>query len=651
MLDIEVDDSDGYPDLNVFDKEIISICCYDNFKEKYHVFYVEPNLEVKDGTVITKKLKEINYYSCGNEKALLEKFVSFVKYMDFDLIFAWNGDGFDYPYIWGRMKINGIEPEKLSPVKRCEYRDGKPVGRYWIDLMAAFRKVATNEFESYSLDYIGKSFIGRGKVEHTGKVGDLWRSDIATFLRYNINDVQLMVDIEKKRGIIRYFDTIRRLTFCSFYDVFFNSRVLDCYFLKRAQELGIILPNKPQPDGEYDPIQGARVIAPISGLHRFVAVGDVRSLYPTAFLTANMSPETIDAHGRIVVGDTRFSDTKRGFIPIIIQELWDLRQSWKSNMKQYPKGSAEYEQWDNLQTVCKFLLNSIYGVMLMPAFRLFDKRIGAAITYFGRETNLWMDARIREQGYEILAGDTDSIIFHVGKDDPTEAKNAIEYVNDTLNHFCESKFGSSEYNKMYIEFDKMYSSILFTKNESGEAVKKRYAGLIYVSDGKVLDEPILDVKGFDSKRSDSPQFIRDLQKEVFVMILTGKEKNEVKARIKEVRNNITNGTYTPEMVAIPKGMSKQINEYDKSMPIHITGAKYFNEYCGGNIKREKVKYLYVSRVPARFPKTHVVSFIDKAPDGFIWDMDKMAVKLVDEKFKNILYSMGWSDQTTLACFC
>lgn len=646
MLDIEVDDSDGYPDLNVFDKQITSICCHDSFKEKYHVFYIEPIEDKKP----TRRTKEINYYSFESEHALLDTFVNFIKKMDFDLIFAWNGDGFDYPYIFGRMKINGIEPEKLSPIKRCEYHDGKPVGRYWIDLMVAFRKVATSEFESYSLDYIGKSVVGRGKVEHSGKVGDLWRSDIETFLSYNINDVQLMVDIEKKRGIVKYFDTIRRLTFCSFYDVFFNSRVLDCYFLKRANEMGIVLPNKPIADGEYDPIQGARVIPPISGLHHYVAVGDVRSLYPTAFLTANMSPETIDTHGNIAVGPTRFTDTQRGFIPLLIQELWDLRQSWKSEMKKYPKGSAEYEQWDNLQTVCKFLLNSVYGVMLMPAFRLFDKRIGSAITEFGRETNMHMETQIRKQGYEILAGDTDSIIFHVGKDDPVEAKNAIEYVNSTLDQFCLDKFGSCEYNKMYIEFDKMYKSLLLIKNEDGTAVKKRYAGLVYVSDGKVLDTPILDVKGFDSRRSDSPQFIRDLQKEVFVMILNGGKKSEVKQYVKQVRDKIKNGDYAPEMVAIPKGMSKGINEYDKTTPIHIHGAKYFNEYCGGNIKREKVKYLYVLRVPVNYPKTHVVSFVDKAPEGFVWDLDKMAVKLVDEKFKNIYYSLGWADQTTLNCF-
>lgn len=644
MLDIEVDDRDGYPDMNVFDKTILSICCHDNFNDKMHVFYLHPSIKG------TTKTGNRNYYAFQDEEKLLNTFIEFMKYMDFDLIFAWNGDGFDFPYIFGRMKINGIEPEELSPIKKCEYQSGKPIGRYYLDLMVAFRKVATSEFESYSLDYIGKHTVGRGKVEHDGKVGTLWAEDIETFLEYNINDVQLMVDIEKKRGIVRYFDVIRRLTFCSFYDVFFNSKVLDCYFLKVAKRYGIVLPNRPKSGEEYEQIQGARVIAPVSGLHHWVAVGDVRSLYPTAFLTCNMSPETIDTQGNIVVGTTKFKSSPRGFIPMIIEELWELRQSWKSEMKKYPKGSAEYEMWDNLQTVCKFLLNSVYGVMLMPTFRLFDKRIGSAITEFGRETNMHMEREIRQNGHEIVFGDTDSVAFIVGEDKPEIAEKTIDYVNSTLDGFCESKFGSSEYNKMYIEMEKIYSSILLIENEDGTAVKKRYAGMIYVADGKVLDKPYLDVKGFDSKRSDTPSLVRDLQKEVFVMILSGSTKKEVKDHVRQMRNAIVDEKYEPHIIAIPKGMSKGINEYDKTIPIHITGAKYFNEYCGGNIKKEKLKYLYVKRVPANYPKTHVVSFVDKAPEGFVWDYNKMAEKLIDEKFKNIFHSMGWADQTTLSCF-
>lgn len=647
MLDIEVEDRDGFPDMNVFDKPILSICCHDNFKNKMHVFYVAPDGCGNKNT----RSDAINHYVFKTEEAMLKTFVKFIKDMDFDLIFAWNGDRFDFPYIFGRMKICGIKPEKLSPMNKCDYVNGKPVGRYWIDLLEAYKKVSTSQLESFSLDYVGKATVGRGKVEHAGKVGEMWENDIDLFLEYNINDVQLMIDIEKTRGIIKYFDTIRRVAFCSFYDVFFNSRVLDCYFLKEAQRRGIILPNKPQFTDEYEKIQGARVILPVPGLHWYVAVGDVRSLYPTAILTGNMSPETIDENGDIVVGDTTFRSEPRGFVPQVIQSLWDLRQSWKTEMKKYPKGSSEYEMWDNLQTVAKFLLNSIYGVLLMPGSRLFDRRIGAAITYFGRETNMWMEKKLVEQGYAILGGDTDSMIFLVGKDDPDAARNAIEYINDTLNHFCEARFGSSKFNKMYIEFDKMYRTVLFVADESGEAVKKRYAGMIYVSDGKVLDEPYLDIKGFDSKRSDTPQFIRNEQKTIFKMILTGSGKDEVKTHIKKIRETVTSGELPPEDIAVPCGMSKMLHEYDNtSVPIHIHGARYYNNYCGGNIKKEKLKYLYVKRVPMNYPITHVVSFVETAPEGFVWDLERMAVRLVDDKFKNILYSLGWGDQTTLESF-
>lgn len=644
MLDIEVEDRDGFPDMTVFDKPILSICCHDNFKNKMHVFYVN-----KDKTNV--KSDTANYYVFSTEKQMLKTFVKFIKDLDFDIIFAWNGDRFDFPYIFGRMKICNISPEKLSPLHKCNWKTGKPVGIYWIDLLDAYKKVSTSQLESFSLDYVGKTTVGRGKVEHDGRVGEMWENDIELFLEYNINDVQLMIDIEKTRGIIKYFDTIRRVAFCSFYDVFFNSRVLDCYFLKEAQRKGIILPNKPKFTDEYEKIQGARVIAPIPGLHHYVAVGDVRSLYPTAILTGNMSPETIDDNGDITVGDTVFKSEPRGFVPQVIQSLWDLRQSWKTEMKQYPKGSSEYEMWDNLQTVAKFLLNSIYGVLLMPGSRLFDRRIGAAITYFGRETNMWMEKKILEQGYTIILGDTDSIGFVIGVDNPELARMAIEHINDTLHHFCETRFGSSKFNKMFVEFDKMYKTVLFVADENGEAVKKRYAGLIYVADGKILEKPYLDIKGFDSKRSDTPQFIRNEQKKIFELILTGSGKDDIKSHIKQIRESITSGQMKPEDIAVPCGMSRMLHEYgEKPVPIHIHGARYYNEYCNGNIKKEKLKYIYVKRVPQNYPKTHVVSFVDTAPEGFVWDLERMAIRLVDDKFKNIINSLGWGDQTTLDAY-
>lgn len=633
FLDIEVDDSDGFPSANK--DRILSIATYDNYNEKFYVFVLnhDVNNTIKR-TEFEGKQVSIHYYQ--TEKELLDAFVSFINDFDFDIILGWNAEQFDYPYIVNRLKVLSISPEILSPYEEMDKHTKMPRGRNWLDLMWMYRKVSTHELESMRLDYIANEELGRGKIER-GKCIDLWRDDFEQFIRYNVNDVYLMVAIEAKKGILSYYDTVRRFAFCSWSDVQHNSRVLDCYFLKKAKEMGIVLPTGIKRE-EMNPIEGARVIEPMAGIHEWVAVGDVRSLYPTAILAGNISPETIinpclNEVDYVTIGPTMFRTDVRGFIPTVVEDLWELRQQFKGEMKKYPMGSSEYDKWDTIQTVCKFLLNSIYGVMLAPHFRLYNREMGAAVTFFGRKANEWMEQRIKELGYAVIAGDTDSLFFKLNGKDENEAQKAIDYVNDSMKEFCIQNFGSDKYNRMYVEFEKIYSKLLLM-NE-----KKRYAGLISFKDGDWV-EPFLEVKGFESKRSDTPSMFRKLQKEIFTDILTGKGNEYILSKLKNIRMKILEGKYLPEDIAIPKGMSKPVDEYTKSIPAHVAGALYLNRYLGGNIKREKVKYLYVNSSPAGLPETHVISFVEKCPTGFDINYERMAQALINDKFSSILTIVG-----------
>jgi len=641
FFDIEVDDSNGFPKASEANEKIIALACYDNFTNYYYCFalYEKSGVEktiIKAPDNETKLTTKIYFFE--DEKELLEKFIKFIKVKDFDLIFAWNGDDFDYPYLFNRLKKLGLKPESLSPLNSLN-SDGKPRGRVWLDEMWAYRKLSQTELPSMALDYIANLELGVGKIDKK-KVSEL---SIDELIRYNVGDVWLIKEIEKKKGIVEYFDAVRRISFCYWYDVFKNSRVLDFYFLKKAKEFGVVLPTAKKHGKEK--IEGARVIEPKPGIHENVAVGDVRSLYPTAILTCNLSPETLDESGEIKVNNVQFKKEPRGFIPKVVKDLWDLRQAWKKKRDEFDVDSPDYKKWDNLQTVLKFLLNSVYGVLLYSNFRLYNKSVGESVTYFGRRANLWMEKKVKELGYEVIAGDTDSIFFKLKKksleEQIIEAKEVIDYVNGSLDEFCEREFGDATYNIMYIEFEKIYKRLFFARGDGDEAIKKRYSGLIVYKDGKILSEPKLEIKGFEAKRSDTPDLIKDLQKEIFKMVLHGEPKEKILRKLRKVRNMIVNGKISPEEIAIPKGMSKPIWEYKKSLPAHIAGAIYYNKHFGGNIKQEKVKYIYVKESPPGLPKTHVISFVDKCPDGFVFDWAKMAKLLIDDKFATLFKSLGW----------
>jgi len=628
FLDIEVYDLEGFPVIQSTSKKILSVSVYDSFKKKYHCFALQPVLQ--DEQII--KNDDINLYLFNDEKRMLEKFIDFYEVFDFDITWAWNGDAFDYPYLFRRMLLLDIEISRLSPIQSVDKYSGYPRGRVWLDLMWSYDKLMTSELESKSLDYVAKREGVGEKIKHEGRVADLHRDNFDLFIKYNIHDVRLMVEIERAKGILNYFDAVRRLTYSYWYDIRHNSRVLDFYFLKKAHEKKIVLPCSYY-GYNHEPVEGARVLDPVGGLHEMVAAMDVRSLYPSAILVGNMSPETIDENGSIVIGPTRFRSDVRGFVPSVVGEMWDFRQSLKSKMKNYEVGTKEYNKYDELQTVAKFLLNSIYGVLLAPFFRLYRPEIGAAVTYFGRTFNHYMEDTVLGFKKEVVLGDTDSLYFKI--DSIEEGLEISKKVNDGIAEFIEQNFGDSKYNIIYVEFEKIYKKLFIMVD-----TKKRYAGVIFWK-GHLLPEPEMDIKGFDAKRSDSPEFIRTLQKDVLHDILYDIPKNQIISKIKELKDNILEGNYEPEKIAIPKGMSKLPHEYIKNIPAHVRGVIYSNMYLGTNIIRDKVKYIYVSSVPENLPDTHVISFLEKMPEGFEINNKRMAETLIDAKFESIFSNMGW----------
>jgi len=648
-LDIETEDRHGFPDVDKADKPLLSIACNDSFTGKNYIFALKEN-GVEN---ITIDDVDIKLFTFKTESAMLMKFIDFVQKLDFDVFYAWYGAEFDYPYIFNRMRFFDIDPACLSPNARLD-RDKRPTGRSFIDLMEAYVKLSTHKLESKGLDYVAKVELGLGKVEHEEKIGDMWENDFTKFLKYNMRDVTIMVEIDKKRGITDYFDSVRRFTFCDWYDLFNNSRVLDCYMLKCAHDMGIILPSRDFEEKIDGEVQGAIVGVLKTGRMENVASVDVKSLYPAAMKTCNMSPETVVREGYVFdndleyckVDDVYFRLDKRGFIPTIIENLWDMRQEFKRRMKECEYGSDEYNKWDTIQTVCKFLLNSIYGVMKFKSFRLYCRDVFRSVTEFGRRNNLYMQKVVKDSGHELVLFDTDSNYFILNEPDydvmVEEGKQVNDLINGGLEDWCKSNFGSAKYNCIEVEFEKIYGVMFASSRSDGQNVMKRYFGRVIYDDGKdIRDNPKLDIKGFESNRSDTPAIFRNMQKEIFGLILDDNVSEVIKI-LKEARKKIINGEISPDELAIPKGMSKNVYDYNRPSA-HIRGAMFANQYFGEHILCEKVKYIYIDprKCPMNMPNMDVISFTKKFPDVLIVDSERMAKRLIDKPYTNIMFTLGY----------
>ena len=75
-----------------------------------------------------------------------------------------------------------------------------------------------------------------------------------------------------------------------------------------------------------------------------------------------------------------------GCIPDILDIWFNQRVEFKNKMKEYGKSgdTAKYEWYKKRQLVQKILLNSLYGVLGLPAFRFYDVDNATAVTTTGQ---------------------------------------------------------------------------------------------------------------------------------------------------------------------------------------------------------------------------------------------------------------------------
>ena len=152
-------------------------------------------------------------------------------------------------------------------------------------------------------------------------------------------------------------------------------------------------------------------------------------------------PWMLSANGTIFTYETE------GVIPGLLKRWYAERKDMQKKLREVTT-PEEQEYWDKRQLVKKINLNSLYGAILNPGCRFFDKRIGQSTTLVGRAIAQHMDAYVNEcvmgrydhVGEAVIYGDSvtgDTMI----KTDDGEISIADLY-NQCLDH---SQIGDKEY--------------------------------------------------------------------------------------------------------------------------------------------------------------------------------------------------------------
>ena len=695
-FDIEVEMISGLPNTKEAKNEITAIAAHDGATKLFDVFVLDKERKIKNNSnQFNKDGREAKIHIFDNERNLLQSFLNYYEEINPTILTGWNIDFFDIPYLYNRIKnvCGEGNAKRLSPVGQTfysPYRDKWQFGGVSIlDYLNLYKTYTYTLESSYTLNHIATKELGRGKVEYEGNLDDLFETDLEKFIEYNIVDVDLVVAMDNKLQFIELCRAVCHAGYVPYEDYIFSSKWLEGACLGYLKKKGLVATNKPKDrkermqalrDNNEEKFIGAYVKEPIVGKYDWIYDLDLTSLYPSIIMTLNISPETkvgkisnwdaeewIRGEDKIynlvgkdgdtyeynrkeleeVIKDSNlgvgangvlYNQDKPGLIADILNDWFQKRVEFRKLEKKYgeEKDTEKYEFYAKRQLVQKILLNSMYGVLGLPAFRFYDIDNAEAVTITGQTVikktaemaniKYWKELGTRDD-YNVYI-DTDSIYMmaeplvkhrypnykEFDQNRMAEEVNTIaEETQSFLNKFYDllaERFFFIPKDKHRFEIKKEYIS------KAGFWVaKKRYAQWMILKNGIPCDK--LDVKGLDVVRSSFPKAFQDFMAKLLKDILMGKSNSEIdesllnfkKSMITLPVNKIAKGGAIKELSKYDNGSwvkGKSIADFDKGTPAHVKAGiaynrllKFFNcPYKHEPIRDgDKVKWVYLKTNP------------------------------------------------------
>ena len=536
FFDIEVSGEGGYSTAENADNPLTSIAFYDKAGDRYVAILIDKKKKVKpvsEGNFILEVVQ--------SEIELINLFLRYYLEIQPTILTGWNIEFFDIPYLYNRItKVCGQSyANVLSPINQVEYlkfrNRYKIMGVAILDYMALYKNFTYSEEPSYALDFICRKELGRGKIEYEGTLDRLYETDIDKFIKYNINDVELVVDLDNK---LKFLDQARGICHkghVPYEDIFFTTRYLDGACLTYMKRLGIVAPdrkrhNKEESEEESsNDFAGAFVKDPIPGLYHWIFDEDMASLYPSIIRSLNISPETkigrfenwkdiqdifLTGNGNgnakfkyanstkseiVPVENLRnwlnehtysisaigvvYDKTNQGLVPSILETWMSEREEYKALAKKHGKeGNIELARFfDARQLTMKIVNNSLYGALGAVGFRFHDLDNAESITLSGQSVikhsmlkgNEWFTKQTGEDKEYVIYVDTDSNYF--------SAKPIIDMMEKRLGKELSKQektditFKTSQVVEKYINdsFDS-YAAHVHNSNEHFFSIKQEY---------------------------------------------------------------------------------------------------------------------------------------------------------------------------------
>lgn len=323
----------SFPDPELAEQEITLIQVLDNIEQTVYILGLR-DFDLNELTNLGYEFNyKVKYANCKTEIQLLNTFLVMFNKLNPLLILAWNGNGFDYPYIVNRLKNLGFSEslskygsttltKSINDKGRVSYKLDSN-GHFFMDFMEIYKKFTFDPRSSYSLDNISEIELGEHKVPHTefltfdsfytgtdyqytekeysDKLRELIRKSYGSdeffknvnlqFVYYGITDVILLKKLNDKLQLVELMSTVSEIMGVLLDDTLKTVKPWSQHIANEAMKQKKVMP--PKREVESPKIVGGFVKEPIPGLCKWCMNVDVNSMYPMLSIAAfNMSPET-----------------------------------------------------------------------------------------------------------------------------------------------------------------------------------------------------------------------------------------------------------------------------------------------------------------------------------------------------------------------
>ncbi len=528
-----------------------------------------------DGFEVVLTTKEVDHSKVmpvESEGRLFQELTRIVRERDPDVIYTYNGDDFDLPYLKRRAEVLGVRlpwgrDGSEIQVRRTAMGGAVAIrGRVHVDVyriaeyMASIGAIATYKLD---LESVYRALKGGEKVRiNRRKIHEIWDSgDLKLLVEYNLQDAKACFEIGEE--FLELYTEIGRYTVSELYEAvrMSASQIVERKLIREAHRRNKVAPKRPKEKEVLRRLRetyvGGYVHEPEPGLYENIAVLDFRSLYPSIIITHNVDPELVN---RDVCSEEEryvspaghfFCREPRGLLPSTLEEVLKERFELKRKLKGLERSSPEYKLLYARQQALKIIANASYGYLAFPRARWYSKECAEAITSWARDYIKLVMKEAESRGLRVIYGDTDSVFLRYERKE--DVLDFLDYINEKLPGMME------------LELEGFYKRGIFIKRRKGErAAKKKYA---------LIDERgNLKITGMEYVRRDWSEIARETQRRVLELVLGEGDVEAAVKYVREVVERLKSGRVDVDELVIYTEIQKELDEYEQVGP-HVVVAR------------------------------------------------------------------------------